>query len=80
MADKTAKKIVVEYEDGSVKELEKGLVFHLGEVQENGNIEITAEMVSMSGKDLYTVVSAALELGMKLGMFRDLEGVDDEES
>lgn len=80
MAEKTAERITVTYSDCSVKELEKGLVFHFGEVQENGNIEITAEMVSMSGKDLYTVVSAALELGMKLGMFRDLEGADDEES
>lgn len=80
MAEKTAEKITVTYSDGSVKELKRGLVFHLGEVQENGNIEITAEMVDMSGKDLFTVVTAAVDLGMKLGMFGDMEGTDDEES
>lgn len=77
--DKNATKITITYDDGSVKELEKGLVFHLGEVKENGDIEITAEMVDMSGKDLFTVVTAAVELGMKLGMFGDTEGADDEE-
>lgn len=42
MAEKTAEKITVTYSDGSVKGLKKGLVFHLGEVKENGDIEITA--------------------------------------
>lgn len=75
----TAKRIVVEYEDGTVKELEKGLVFRF-ENEDSDTVNITAEMVSMSGKDLYTVVGAALELGMRLGMFDDKEGADDEES
>lgn len=80
MAEKTAEKITVTYSDGSVKELKKGLIFHLGEVQENGDIEITAEMMDMSCKDLFTVVTAAVDLGMKLGMFGDKEETDDEES
>lgn len=76
--DKTATKITVTYDDGSVKELEKGLVFHLGDVQDNGNIQITADMVALSGQDLFTIVEAAVELGVKLGMFGDTEAADDE--
>lgn len=73
-----AKRIVVEYDDGSVKALEKGLVFHIEENEDTPEVaHITAEMVSMTGRDLYTVVSAAVELGVKLGMFG---GDDDEES
>lgn len=80
MEEKTAEKVIITYSDGSVKELEKGLVFHLQDDPEAGQVHITAEMLGMSGQDLFTVVSAAVEIGMKLGMFGDTEGADDEES
>lgn len=70
-----AKRITVEYEDGSIKELDKGLVFHFEDETEG----IIAELINMGGRDLYTVVSAAMELGAKLGMFGDREDADDEE-
>lgn len=66
---KDAVKITVTYDDGTTKDLEKGLVWFLTEKPETETVEITAEMISMSGKDLYTVVSAAIEMGVKLGMF-----------
>lgn len=75
--EKSAIKITVAYDDGSTQDLDKGLVFRLTEKPEAEQVEITAEMVSMSGKDLYTVVGAAVELGVKLGMFNGLE--DDDE-
>lgn len=77
--DKNATKITITYDDGSVKELEKGLVFHIEEKPNEEQVQITADMVAMSGKDLFTVVTAAVELGMKLGMFGDTEGADGEE-
>lgn len=78
--DKTAVKITVTYDDGSVKELEKGLVFHLEEKPAEDQVQITADMVALSGQDLFTIVTAAVDLGMKLGMFGETEGADDEES
>ena len=76
-----AKRITVEYEDGSVEELDKGLVFRFENEDEDADTAlITAELVNMSGRDLYTVVSASVELGMKLGMFSGKEGQADEES
>lgn len=78
MAEKTAVSITVAYDDGSVSELEKGLVFRLTENPEEEQMEITAEMVSISGKDLYTIVHAVVELGMRLGIFKDLDREEDE--
>lgn len=76
-----AKRITVEYEDGSVEELDKGLVFRFENKDEDADTAlITAELVNMSGMDLYTVVSASVELGMKLGMFSGKEGRANEES
>ncbi|MBR2582646.1 MAG: hypothetical protein IKO83_01475 [Oscillospiraceae bacterium] len=72
--EKNAVKITVTYDDGTAKDLEKGLVFRLTEKPEAEQVEIMAEMVAMSGKDLYTVVAAAVELGSRLGMFNGSEG------
>lgn len=75
-----AKRITVEYEDGSVEELYKGLVFRFeNEDEDTDTALITAELVNMTGRDLYTVVSASVELGVKLGMFGGKEGQTDEE-
>lgn len=71
--EKSAVKITVTYDDGTTKEIEKGLVWCITDKPEKGVEEITAEMVSMSGKDLFTIVGAAVELGDRLGMFNGLE-------
>lgn len=71
-----AKRVVVEYEDGSVKELDKGLVWRFEGDEDSDQVQITAELVNMTGRDLYTVVEAALELGMRLGMFNGLGDPD----
>ena len=72
--EKNAVKITVTYDDGTTKDLEKGLVFRLTEKPEAEQVEIMAEMVAMSGKDLYTAVAAAVELGSRLGMFNGSAG------
>lgn len=71
--EKNAVKITVTYADGTVKDLEKGLVWFITEIPEKEQVDITAEMIAMSGKDLFTVVNAAIEMGVRLGMFNDLE-------
>ena len=71
--EKNAAKITVTYDDGSVKDLEKGVVFTIVEDPEKKTAEITAEMLNMAGRDLYTVVEASIELGMRLGMFNQGE-------
>ncbi len=67
---KTAVKIAVHYNDGSVEELDKGLVFRIDNKEDHA--EITADLVNMKGNDLSTIVSAAIELGARLNMFDDI--------
>ena len=79
--ESVAKHIIVEYEDGTAKELDKGLVFRFeDEDEDTDTAHITAELVGMTGRDLYTVVSAAVELGIKIGMFNDTDAADADEA
>ena len=78
--EKAVKKITLEYEDGSVEELEKGLVWRFDPLDDGDTVKITAELLNMTGRDLYTVVGAAIEMGQKLGMFKGLEDAEYEES
>lgn len=67
---KTAVKIAVHYDDGSVEELDTGLVFRINKKEDHA--EITADLVNMRGNDLPLIVSAAIELGDRLHMFDDI--------
>lgn len=78
--ERSAVKIIVTYDDGSVEELDKGLAFRFEDNEDDPDVaHITAELVNMTGRDLYTVVGAAVELGVKLGMFNGAGGGEDEE-
>lgn len=66
--ESNARRIVVEYEDGSARELEKGCVFIFDAGDEDTDTHITAEMIGMTGSDLYALVNAAVNLGYKIGM------------
>lgn len=74
-----AKKIIIQYEDGSVQELGKAAVFHfkpspLGSEQ----ISVEATLSEMTIQDLFLVVEAVLGLGGKLGLFRNIVGDSDD--
>lgn len=77
---KSTVKIMVEYNDGSVVAVKKGILFHLaGETTENGQVEINADAMGMSSADLYTVIHAAVALGARLGiLFRDRKAEEKE--
>lgn len=76
--DNGVEKITLTYSDRTTKDIDKGLVFRIKENPEEDTAEITADMVGMSGKDLFTVVQAAVELGVRLGMFNGSEDENDE--
>ena len=73
--DNSVEKITLTYSDGTTKDIDKGLVFRIKENPEKDTAEITADMVGMSGKDLFTVVQAAVELGIRLGMFNGVQRI-----
>ncbi len=69
MEERTAKRIVIEYEDAPTREISKGFVAQFTENEEDDTITSTFDMVGMSGKDLEMMVLSIIQLGMKLGLF-----------
>lgn len=68
MEERTAKRIVIEYEDAPTREIAKGFVAQFTE-NDDDTVTSTFDMVGMSGKDLELLVYSIIELGMKLGLF-----------
>ena len=68
MEERTAKRIVIEYEDAPVREISKGFVAQFTE-NDDDTVTSTFDMVGMSGKDLEMLVLSVIELGAKLGFF-----------
>lgn len=72
--EKEIKEIVVYYDDGTEETINKGFI---GNMKENdGNIDMVFTMCHISGKDLENIVWGILQLGDKLGMFDDQEGIN----
>ncbi len=67
MEERTAKRIVIEYEDAPAREIPKGFVAQFTE--NDDTVTSTFDMVGMSGKDLEMLVLSVIELGAKLGFF-----------
>jgi len=69
MDDKKVKSIVLNYEDGSSKEIEKGLCMTISDGEAEETARITWDLAGCSGRDLYIFVEAAISLGARIGMF-----------
>ena len=76
--EKNIKRITVEYDDGTIGELEKGLVVRINEHPSDGVRQITVDMQNLVPTELGSVVEAIVYVGSKIGAFEDLEvGSDD---
>lgn len=71
MKDKNAVKITITYDDGSTKEMSKGVCWDLPITEDGKEAEVVAELVGCSGRDLVAIVMSAIQLGERLGMFSD---------
>lgn len=69
MEERTAKRIIIEYEDGTIEEIEKGFVARLSENDET--ITANFSLAGVAGKDLKLLVLSVLELAQKLGLFKE---------
>lgn len=65
--EKGIKKIVIHYEDGEEKEIEKGFFCELQPKDESLNM--TFYMFQVERKYLGAIIEGMMELGMRLGMF-----------
>lgn len=71
MDEKNAKRILVEFEDGSTKEITKGFVGSFTD-GDSDTVTSTFDLVGMSGKDLMMMVMSIIQLGDKLGLFKEV--------
>lgn len=67
---KEIRRLIVEYEDGTTKEIEKGFTARV----DNNNVSF--DMVNMENSDLSILCLSVLEMGDKLGIFEGLEDVE----
>lgn len=76
--DKTVKRITVEYESGETRTIEKGLLARYKD-DDGETATVTFDMVGVAGKDLLMVVMSMVQLGERLGFFKDGPEEDTEE-
>lgn len=61
-------KITVHYSDGTTKEFEKGFFCEFSPL-ENGEQTLSFIRAHCTGRDLETIISGCVQLGVQLGMF-----------
>lgn len=78
MDNRNITSIVINYDNGEIETLNKGVVVGFDEIDnEEGTIKVSYRMCDIKGNELAMVVKSIIALGNKLGMFDD--GGDDNE-
>lgn len=86
-SERSVEDIIILYDDGTVKRLDKGMVIHFKDENpkpgEEAMINMTFDLLEMKGQDLGLVVTSIMQFGLEMGMFDDpifkgKEDVDDE--
>ena len=69
-----AKKIIIQYSDGSSVELDKGIAVHFAPSTEDPDSSvITLEMVSLSGEEVQDFIMAMVDLALRIENHRGRE-------
>ncbi|EDS77378.1 hypothetical protein [Clostridium massiliodielmoense] len=61
-------RIVLKYEDGTEKEIDKGVVITLGKEDVEGNTNLAIEFADCKKKDLATVIWGVMNMADEMGM------------
>lgn len=69
--EKEIKKVVICYEDGEEKEIEKGFFCEMHPEEECLNL--TFHMFRVEGKELVCIIEGMMELGDRLGVIRQIK-------
>lgn len=71
---KGIKNITVNYDNGEIETLNKGVVVGFDEIDnEDETIKVSYRMCDIKGNDLYLIVNAVIALAQKLGMLDEEE-------
>lgn len=66
------KKIIIEYENGENKTIEKGVVMHTTTIDEDTE-NVAFDMCNISGREISSIVMSVMQLGEQLGMFKNYD-------
>ena len=73
----TAQKIIIQYQDGSSVELDKGIAVHFAPSTEDPDSSvITLEMVSLSGAEVEDFIIAMVDLALRIDAAEKKEARD----
>lgn len=70
------KNIVIKYDDGTEREIQKGAVIEYKTDEEKANLEF--EFKDCKGKDFINIVYGVMEVGANMGLFNDRECDEDD--
>ena len=74
-SERSAEDIIILYDDGTVKRLDKGMVIRFEdknpETDKDGMVDMTFDMLEINSRDLGLIVTSIMQLGLELGMFDD---------
>lgn len=74
-SERSAEDIIILYDDGTVKRLDKGVVIYFEdknlETDKDGTVGMTFDMLEINSRDLGLIVTSIMQLGLELGMFND---------
>ena len=74
--EKNVTNIVIKYDDGTEREINKGAVVEYNTDGEKANLGF--EFKDCNGKDLINIVYGVMEMGANMGMFKDSECDEDD--
>lgn len=69
--EKDVKKIVIHYEDGTEKVIDKGFFCNMKEEDRSAVLEFN--MCHVPGREIKLIIEGCLQLGFKLGIFKEEE-------
>lgn len=76
--EKSVEKITLTYDDGTQREISKGFIGAVSRNEFEGTDTLTFYLVDISGEEVETLILGILEFARKIGMFGDLEDMEDE--
>lgn len=71
--DNMVEKIIVKYDDGTEKEIKKGLVI-TDDIDVYNDHNLTFEFADMRGSEIANIIFGVMQMGSEMGLFDNLEG------
>ncbi len=76
--EKSVEKITLTYDDGTQREISKGFIGAVSRNELEGTDTLTFNLVHISSEEVETLILGIMEFARKIGMFGDLEDMEDE--